>query len=187
LIEVWAEAGPGDVQVRGYSYTGGQRGEREVFRVPVVATAAGASEVSVDRAGLKLAPQLINIPERLVRFESLSLEVGARRNALDVTGDGQIAPIDALQIINHLNALGDRPAAATLLGGEVRLDANGDNAISPIDALMIINHLNSQRIGGEGESTSLSAPAENEASSASEADLFTLLAWDLDAETRRRR
>ncbi|MCA9170410.1 MAG: hypothetical protein KDB23_22185, partial [Planctomycetales bacterium] len=62
-------------------------------------------------------------------------------NALDVTKDGQVSPIDALSLINELNGSGARalPSVAT---GKLYLDVNGDTFISPIDALMVVNELN---------------------------------------------
>jgi len=56
---------------------------------------------------------------------------------LDVSGDGAISPIDALQVINHLNQAGGGPAPQGS-----RLDVNRDGSISPIDALQVINYLN---------------------------------------------
>ncbi len=75
-------------------------------------------------------------------------------SSLDVNADGELSPLDALIVINYLNA----PAQANRVGdGEssgIRLDVNGDGWISPLDVLMLVNHLNSGNggIGGEGES-----------------------------------
>ncbi|GAB5406818.1 MAG: hypothetical protein Aurels2KO_50490 [Aureliella sp.] len=55
---------------------------------------------------------------------------------LDVNGDGHTSPIDALQVINSLNA------EAPMEEGDMALDTNGDGHISPIDALLVINRLN---------------------------------------------
>jgi hypothetical protein len=56
----------------------------------------------------------------------------------DIDHDGQISPVDALMIINSLNAVGARPLTAS----EAFFDASGDNYLSPLDALLVINHLN---------------------------------------------
>ena len=74
---------------------------------------------------------------------------------LDVTGDGNVHPIDALLVINELNAPGHtdanqklpvtRPADAGFL------DVDGDGHVFPIDALLVINFLNAQ-LEAEGES-----------------------------------
>ncbi len=69
----------------------------------------------------------------------------------DVNVDGQVSPIDALLVINHLNSSGggkrvpDAPSIHLL-------DTNNDSFVSPIDALLVINALNRSRIG-EGEQT----------------------------------
>lgn len=71
----------------------------------------------------------------------------------DVNGDGELAPNDALVIINRLN---DPNADQTLpvLGRHVTgenaehyfYDTNGDGVVSPGDALRVINELNKQSI-----------------------------------------
>jgi hypothetical protein len=67
---------------------------------------------------------------------------------LDVNADGQVAPLDALIIINDLNAFGPRalvPAAdqaAQPVGAPGDLiDVDGDQFVSPLDALIVINGL----------------------------------------------
>ncbi len=65
-------------------------------------------------------------------------------NATDVNSDGVTSPIDALLIINRLNA--------QQLGSEVTSEAwiyddvSNDRAISPLDALLVINQLNADRL-----------------------------------------
>jgi len=81
---------------------------------------------------------------------------------LDVNGDGNISPIDALTVINSLNSEGSR--SVLVLGddsGDIAdytnqyqylYDTNGDFAITPIDVLSVVNHLNGSALGeGEGE------------------------------------
>ncbi len=58
----------------------------------------------------------------------------------DVNKDGAIAPVDALLVINYINANGSRPA----LPFTTHLDVNRDANISPVDVLLIINYLNGQ-------------------------------------------
>jgi len=63
---------------------------------------------------------------------------------LDVNGDGYIAPIDALYVINHLNST--TGAGSTISGNNVNrtfLDVTNDGLVTPLDALLIINSLNS--------------------------------------------
>lgn len=75
--------------------------------------------------------------------------------ALDVDGNGRVTPLDALTIINYLNA---NPSAATLpLMPELPppyYDANRDNACTPADVLAVINYLNAREptAAAEGES-----------------------------------
>ena len=61
----------------------------------------------------------------------------------DVNGDQQVAPLDALLVINKLNTVGPH----SLIGVPAPdvpqyLDVNGDQFVSAIDALLIINRLN---------------------------------------------
>jgi hypothetical protein len=65
-----------------------------------------------------------------------------------------VEPIDALLVINDLNASGTRtlPAALPLplpLQSFSFLDVDGDNQMQPVDALLIINFLN--RGSGQGD------------------------------------
>jgi hypothetical protein len=88
---------------------------------------------------------------------------------LDVDQDSFVTPLDALIVVNELNAHGSRPltqdsfAESGILPPQFFLDVNGDQFISPLDALFVINYLNvGLPIGGgeaEGESAaSLTAP-----------------------------
>lgn len=70
----------------------------------------------------------------------------------DVNGDFRVTALDALLVINHLNAQPSSLASGEMAGDgadspkPLFLDVNGDNRVSAIDALRIINRLN-----GEGE------------------------------------
>lgn len=77
---------------------------------------------------------------------------------LDVSGDGQVRPLDVLLIVNELNSrrLTDaqgrflvHPAAGSTLP---QFDVNGDGRLTALDALMVVNGLNG-RLGAEGESS----------------------------------
>jgi hypothetical protein len=68
-------------------------------------------------------------------------------NRFDVNNDGAMSPIDALQVINELNARGPRrldppPLPGPPFSPPPFLDVSGDNFLSPIDALQVINILN---------------------------------------------
>ncbi len=74
-----------------------------------------------------------------------------RANCLDVDGDGTVAPIDSLRIINFLNTeyangypgdVANFPDPRRIFSTYGALDTNHDNNVSPIDSLRIINYLN---------------------------------------------
>jgi hypothetical protein len=77
---------------------------------------------------------------------------------LDADKSGEIAPFDALVVINYLNA--GFPTAispnAAVGSGPGFLDTTGNNEVSPLDALVVINALNAG-LGGEGEAASEAA------------------------------
>jgi len=85
---------------------------------------------------------------RALRLESLEdrrlLAVGWRNpvHSLDVSADGLLSPVDVLQVVNELNAVGSHALAATRPAGEPYWDCSGDQFISPVDALQVINALN---------------------------------------------
>jgi len=78
----------------------------------------------------------------------------------DVSGDGRITALDALLVINELNARGARqlpgdrlaPGAPTTL-----VDVNSDGFLTPRDALEVINFLNGTPAGA-GEATGRAVP-----------------------------
>jgi hypothetical protein len=77
------------------------------------------------------------------------------RNAVepcDVDNDAYVSPLDALLVINYLNA-GDSGGTAGYV------DVSGDGLVSALDALLVINRLNTQAESGlaAGESTSAAA------------------------------
>jgi hypothetical protein len=73
-------------------------------------------------------------------------------NQFDVDGDGIVAPIDVLKLINEINRDGARELSrpndlATYW------DVSGDGFISPLDVLQVINVINSSASLAEGEGT----------------------------------
>ncbi len=73
---------------------------------------------------------------------------------LDVNGDNHVSSLDALIVINKLNAQSVAKASApgamslaalatssTAAGSNYFVDVNGDGAVSPLDALVVINYL----------------------------------------------
>lgn len=85
----------------------------------------------------------------------------------DVDDDGNISPLDVLQLVNYLNSFG----AGYVPEGNPPpyLDVDADNQITPLDVLIVINHLNNTGNAegqGEGEAAVLaedsSAPGSTE-------------------------
>jgi PKD repeat protein len=104
----------------------------------------------------------------------------------DTNGDSYTSPLDALIVINLLNA------GVELSSSEFMCDVNQDGYASPIDALIIINEVN-QRSGtsGEGEFVQTAAwqisPIVNSLTAEIDDDLtgnhLTVLTSDIDSPT----
>lgn len=109
--------------------------------------------------------------------DSNSLWHNAER-PLDVDDDGDLAPIDALLIINFLNTFGTSPVPSG--SPPPFYDVNSDNFIAPIDALMVINGLNAE--GEQFQATSLSGPSEANEAAASENSALPPIPFDHDGE-----
>lgn len=81
----------------------------------------------------------------------------------DVTGDGIVAPLDALLIINELNDRGPHQLGAVEINAF--FDVDGDGFVSPIDVLLVINRLLQSASSGEGEFSvaepSLASPSDD--------------------------
>ena len=71
--------------------------------------------------------------------------------AEDTTGDGRVVALDALVVINAINAqgLGELPSPTTEQQPPPYLDVTGDNRLSALDALRIINLINERLASGE--------------------------------------
>lgn len=85
-------------------------------------------------------------------LESRRVLAAAWRNpvdALDVTQDQRISPLDALVVVNDLNRRGARELEAARGSTEAPFyDVSGDGRITALDALRLVNALNRGRIGG---------------------------------------
>ena len=70
-------------------------------------------------------------------------------NRYDANMDNKITALDALVIINRLNAVGagDLTGAPDLKNGDLYYDVTGDNKLTALDALLIINYLNAHGPG----------------------------------------
>jgi hypothetical protein len=71
---------------------------------------------------------------------------------LDISGDGLVVPIDALLIVNELNARsisgadGRLPVPTETVAPPPFLDPTGDGIVAPLDALRVINALNGDAV-----------------------------------------
>jgi hypothetical protein len=92
---------------------------------------------------------------------------------LDVDNDGQLAPIDALLVVNRLNAIGSGPLAPPGPSEPIPAfyDVSGDNVLSPLDALLVINGLNA------GEQMQGEAPTADAYRSAPPFDAHAAALW----------
>ena len=78
--------------------------------------------------------------EALESRQLLAADLNNRLFPLDVNDDAFASSIDALLVINYLNA--KLPDPTSSVGGY--LDVNGDSHVSSIDALLVINSLNAR-------------------------------------------
>jgi subtilisin-like proprotein convertase family protein len=79
---------------------------------------------------------------------------------LDVNGDGVVVAIDALIVINELNALGARPLPGVVGAPPFFFDTLVDNEITPFDVLVVVNWLNQKAVEGEAFQAPLSLQLE---------------------------
>ena len=91
---------------------------------------------AIDDGGLQSAPATVNITV------ASGAEFQNPTSPRDVNADGFVSPIDALLLINHLNAVGSHLLTSPLPGIPFP-DTNGDGFISPADVLGVVNQLNS--------------------------------------------
>jgi hypothetical protein len=82
-------------------------------------------------------------------------------NPLDVNADGVVTPLDALVVVNTINAVEQYIAqGAFKFNNGIYPDVSGDSWVTPLDALLLVNHLNRalpDGITGEGEPSDLTA------------------------------
>jgi hypothetical protein len=82
-------------------------------------------------------------------------------NPMDVNQDHSVSPIDALTVINYINARVSGPLLGAPVQGQM-VDTNMDGILSPVDVLGVVNYLNAFLVsnlpahyapsaGGEGE------------------------------------
>ncbi len=88
--------------------------------------------------------------EEITATELAKLAERRERALLDINGDGFVSPLDALLIINDLNARAT--VGAEERESEYMLDTNQDLRTTPLDVLRIVNWLNTAKRNAEGES-----------------------------------
>jgi hypothetical protein len=110
--------------------------------------------------------------------------LGKYSNGLDVDGDGKVTPVDAVLIINSLNADGVRTLTSKSLSvNGPFVDVNGDRQLTPLDALLVINHLNSV---GSSEGEASPSPPSTLKDDADFDLLLALLADDTAQQSQKR-
>src|SRR5205823_14359172 len=128
-----------DVQVIGYNF--GERGLRSPTKAMELASTPSPIDLlktimAADEPATLEAQYDPPVPAAVVAHQNPT-------NSLDVSGDGLVTPLDALMVINALNAqLGTHPQAAALASAAPSApyyDTNGDSLITPADALRVIN------------------------------------------------
>ncbi|MCA9207337.1 MAG: tandem-95 repeat protein, partial [Planctomycetales bacterium] len=94
-------------------------------------------------------------------------------NRFDVNNDGEVSPIDALLVINHINRLGSGSLPPGFIPPPF-VDVSGDGEVSPQDVNAVITELNRlAALGtGEGEATILVSAGEGINTSAPAFDTF---------------
>jgi Dockerin type I domain/Bacterial pre-peptidase C-terminal domain len=117
--------------------------------------ARGTTTVSITAAAAEFVSgsQMITITDSDLTWHNANVPT-------DVNDDNRVSPIDALLVINYLNANG----SGGLPSGSPPpyLDVSGDNQITPLDALLVINYLN-QFGSGEGEASYTDTPVDSPA------------------------
>ncbi|MCA9127078.1 MAG: DUF4114 domain-containing protein [Planctomycetales bacterium] len=131
--------------------------QRELLaRVALRAVATGELQVSADSADMlpehdvTLLGMNSAVPTSRVRYDTARLTINPpaaqwHNSAfpVDVNDDGILSPIDALLIINMINARGAQSVDSLPIPPFMALiDTNKDQFLSPLDVLLVINALN---------------------------------------------
>ena len=172
-------------------------GTFEVFSVPMRATAAGALEFRSNPADYSPVTDVMvygrndAVPAASIHYGTAAITIG-EASPLDVSGDGQVTPLDALIVINAINdqfASGIRNGSLpTTLASANRLDISQDGLLTPIDALIVINQLNGRITESTEEPVPLTAEGEGlPASTIEEQSLLALAADEWCLELKRAR
>ena len=106
------------------------------------------------------------VPVEQIEYRSVEILVGQNlatlrtnpANSLDVNDDRLVTALDALMIINELNAPAGAQAARSA-DESMYLDVNSDGFLTALDALMVINRLNAATAEGENPADAAAAVA----------------------------
>ncbi len=77
---------------------------------------------------------------------------------VDVNNDGNVSPIDVLQVINALTRHGSIALDGSSVPNQPFVDVDGDRMLAPIDVLVVINYLARRSAGGSGEGNPSTPP-----------------------------
>jgi len=165
----------------------------------VIANRIGGVSVVINRAGAYVIrglvvgdPREFSFGQRAVASSSGSQLIRSSSFSIDVSGDGQATPLDALMVINELNR---RSQFSNRLVGEgesstetSKFDVNLDGYVTPLDILIVINHLNwiNQRASGNRTSSTANLGTSTGFSLGQSVDFYAAeLTGDLDLVRRR--
>ena len=166
--------------------------------LPFVAEGTGTANFNVDPAesvnhetlvyGLFRVMDVDDIDYGTTSLEILDPSVVTFENvaAVDINGDGQVTPLDALLVIHELEGVPEQAAGdagsqpglrAALAIGTNKYDVNGDGRVTPFDALLVINSieeadLSTKNLPRPASSASAVADATNMSGAA-----FALSSW----------
>lgn len=98
---------------------------------------------------------------------TISVAVGAtplnnQRDPTDVNNDGNVRPLDALNVISFISAFGFNRPVSTSLGTEFTgfLDVDGNGLISALDAYLVIDRIRNDNVAAQAEL--ISFPIDND-------------------------
>jgi hypothetical protein len=111
---------------------------------------------------------------------SLALPWHNREKAEDVDGDGLVVAEDVVDVINYITAHGSEPVVKDGKPAKDFYDVTGDDWVAADDVLTIINFINAHPTAQQEAGAITDLSATNDA-------LFTLLATDTAAQSKRRK
>jgi VCBS repeat-containing protein len=146
----------GEEQLVGYNFA--ELGLNEITKQLLLASTKPAWEYVLDVVSNDQPVSLdAQVMQSIQSKQSASAESVSTRHPLDTSNDGLITPLDAILVINALNARPKADAEASAEGllhastFNPMLDTSGDGVLNPLDAVLVINYLNRHRLAGNGE------------------------------------